>query len=310
MKKITLILMIIFISQIIYCQNDTSQVSFVSYWSNGDSFDFEIVKIKTQWKADALAKSDTSRYIANFKVVDSTDTSYTIKWSFRTNLKSTYQLPDETVSHLSKYEITEVLYQTSELGDFIGIVNWNEIGEKTRSMLTDIFLALGYSDEETLQSIGPIISLYSTKEGVETYIFPELRYLHFPFGAAYSARDTIEYEENYPNLLGGDPIRGEGKLFFESVDFENDHCVLWQQVRLNPDDTKMMISQLLKQMGMSDKEFNKEMKKAEYDIISNNRFEYFNYPGIPLDINAKRESIIDIGNESGKRIDEVKIKLL
>ncbi|MFN8207994.1 MAG: hypothetical protein U0T82_11385 [Bacteroidales bacterium] len=309
MQKFTLSLAIIFISQILFCQTDISQISFVSYWSKGDSFDFEIVKMRTQWKADTLAKNDTSRYIANFLVVDSTDKSYTIKWSCKTNLKYTYKLPDDIALNLSKYEITEVLYQTSELGEFIGIINWKEIGAKTRSMLTDMFSALGLDENETTVRIEPFISLLSTKEGVETYIFPELRYLHFPSGASFSVEDTIEYEENYPNLLGGDPVRGKGILFIESVDFENDHCVMRQQVRLNSEDTKKMISQLLFKMGITDKEFEKEMKRAEYDIISNNRFEFFYYPGIPIDIDAIRESIIDIGSESGKRIDEVHITL-
>jgi hypothetical protein len=52
------------------------------------------------------------------------------------------------------------------------------------------------------------------------------------------------------------------------------------------------------------------MKNAKFDIKDNNRFEYYYHPGIPVKIETHRESIIDMANEKGKRVDQTIIELL
>jgi hypothetical protein len=63
-------------------------------------------------------------------------------------------------------------------------------------------------------------------------------------------------------------------------------------------------------MGLGDKEMKEAMKNAKFDIKDNNRFEYYYHPGIPVKIETHRESIIDMANEKGKRVDQTIIELL
>ena len=69
-------------------QSDSTNVAFVSYWSVGDEWHFRITKIKEQWKEGVLAKKDSSQYIAWLEVIDSTENSYKIKWSFENAILS------------------------------------------------------------------------------------------------------------------------------------------------------------------------------------------------------------------------------
>lgn len=291
-------------------QDELNKVSFVSYWSNGDSYDFKITKIKQQWRGGELIKNDSTQYIANFKIIDSTASSYKIMWSYETDLKSTYNVPDELLQKFAKYKITEVIYSTSELGEFQGIENWQEIGEVMNSMFTDL-INFGGGNNKLLKdkiriSMTPFIDMYSTKNGIEQLVLSELQYFHFPFGLEYDIREPIEYIEELPNMFGGAPIKGNAKLFFESVDFNKNHCVLINEMKLNPDDTKKVISLALKKMGLE----GKTIKDAKFNIIDENRFEYYYNPGIPIKIETKRTSIIDIDTEKGKRIDKMIIELI
>lgn len=90
----------------VFSQSQSKKKSFVSYWSKGDNYDFKITKVKQQWRESELIKNDSTQYIANFKVIDSTASSYKIKWSYKTDLKNTYNIPDELLQKFAKYEMT------------------------------------------------------------------------------------------------------------------------------------------------------------------------------------------------------------
>ncbi|MFT4758561.1 MAG: hypothetical protein ACI9XO_001286 [Paraglaciecola sp.] len=54
-------------------------------------------------------------------------------------------------------------------------------------------------------------------------------------------------------MLGGKPIRGDAKLYFDSGDFENSFCILIQEMKLNSEDTKDIVTALIKQLKLNEK---------------------------------------------------------
>ena len=148
MRKILSLIIILTISTNLFSQIDTTKVAFVSYWSIGDSYDFKISKIKKQWKEGKLTKDQKQVYIANFTVIDSTENSYIIKWSYENDLGNTYKIPEKLLDKFSKYKITEIKYKTSEVGDLLEILNWKEVRETMNSMFDDIIEVLGGKDEK------------------------------------------------------------------------------------------------------------------------------------------------------------------
>ena len=314
MKKKLLMVVMLIVTTNLFSQVDTTKVAFVSYWSIGDSYNFKVSKINQQWKEGTLTKDQKQEYVANFTVIDSTQTSYTIKWSYENDLGNTYKIPEKLLNRFSKYKITEIEYKTSEVGDLIEILNWKEVGETMNSMFDDIVEVLGEEDEkkkETLKTaMQPFKQIYSSKQGVEQLVLKELQYFHFPMGVEFNITKPMFYDEELPNMFGGNPIKAKAKLYFEDVDFDDSFCTFKQEMSLNPDDTREILKQIFKKMNLDDKGMEKAFKTAVFEINDRNTYEYYYNPGVPYKIEAIRETTIDIDKEKGKRIDKTIIELI
>jgi hypothetical protein len=314
MNKYFIFIVTLLFSSSLISQTDTTKVSFVAYWSLGDSYDFKVSKIKQEWKENQLKKDEKQEYIANFTVIDSTETSYTIRWTFENNLENTYKIPQELLDKFSKYKLTEIEYKTSELGEFIEILNWQQVSEIMMNMIDDIVEVLSEDDEnkkETLtNAMNPLKSVYSSKEGIESIVLKELQYFHFPMGVEFDTTKPLFYEDELPNFFGGNPIKADAKLYFDKVDFEEGFCVLHQEMTLNPDDTITMLKDFFTQAKLNEDEMEKAMKTAEIKINDKNTYEYYFDPGVPHKIETHREAIININNEKGKRIEKTIIELI
>lgn len=314
MRKTLSLITILLISTNLFSQIDTTKIAFVSYWSIGDSYNFKISKIKKQWKEGKLTKDQKEDYIANFKVIDSTENSYTINWSYENDLGNTYKIPEKLLGRFSKYKITEIKYKTSEVGYLIEILNWKEVGDTMNSMIVDIIEVLGDKDEmkkDALKTaLQPFKQIYSSKQGVEQLVLKELQYFHFPMGLEYDITEPLLYDDELPNMLGGRPIKAKAKLYFENVDFEESFCVIKQELSLDPKDTKDLLKQFFKQMKLGNKEVKKALETAVLQIEDKNVFEYYYNPGIPHRIETIRETIIDIDKAKVKNIDKTIIELI
>ena len=314
MMKILSLITILLISTNLFSQIDTTKIAFVSYWSIGDSYNFKISKIKKQWKEGKLTKDQKQDYIANFKVIDSTENSYTINWSYENDLGNTYKIPEKLLDRFSKYKITEIKYKTSEVGYLIEILNWKEVGDTMNSMIVDIIEVLGDKDEmkkDALKTaLQPFKQIYSSKQGVEQLVLKELQYFHFPMGLEYDITEPLLYDDELTNMLGGRPIKAKAKLYFENVDFEESFCVIKQELSLDPKDTKDLLKQFFKQMKLGNKEMKKALETAVLQIEDKNVYEYYYNPGIPNRIETIRETIIDIDKEKVKNIDKTIIELI
>lgn len=314
MRKTLSLITILLISTNLFSQIDTTKIAFVSYWSIGDSYNFKISKIKKQWKEGKLTKDQKEDYIANFKVIDSTENSYTINWSYENDLGNTYKIPEKLLDRFSKYKITEIKYKTSEVGYLIEILNWKEVGDTMNSMIVDIIDVLGDKDEmkkDALKTaLQPFKQIYSSKQGVEQLVLKELQYFHFPMGLEYDITEPLLYDDELTNMLGGRPIKAKAKLYFENVDFEESFCVIKQELSLDPKDTKDLLKQFFKQMKLGNKEVKKALETAVLQIEDKNVFEYYYNPGIPHRIETIRETIIDIDKAKVKNIDKTIIELI
>ena len=314
MMKILSLITILLISTNLFSQIDTTKIAFVSYWSIGDSYNFKISKIKKQWKEGKLTKDQKQDYIANFKVIDSTENSYTINWSYENDLGNTYKIPEKLLDRFSKYKITEIKYKTSEVGYLIEILNWKEVGDTMNSMIVDIIEVLGDKDEMKKDALKtamqPFKQIYSSKQGVEQLVLKELQYFHFPMGLEYDITEPLLYDDELTNMLGGRPIKAKAKLYFENVDFEESFCVIKQELSLDPKDTKDLLKQFFKQMKLGNKEMKKALETAVLQIEDKNVYEYYYNPGIPNRIETIRETIIDIDKEKVKNIDKTIIELI
>lgn len=308
------ILFLFLLSLIGNSQTDSTKVAFVSYWSVGDSYDFNITKTTKKWDKNNQVKEDKKEYQANFTVVDSTADSYTIRWSYANELKKNYQIPDELAEKFAKYSVTEIIYKTSEVGDFVELVNWKEISKNMQNMFGDLIAVLGKEDKnlkkQLEEALNPMLELYNSKEGIESLVLKELQYFHYPMGVEFDYSEPFLYDDELPNLLGGEPIKGKGKLTFTNVNLEEGFCIMKQELTLDPEDTKKLILDVFKRMNIESNQAEQMLQKAIFTIKDENIFEYYYYPGIPHKIETLREMHIDINETKMKRTDQITIELL
>lgn len=314
MKKYLNTAIFLFVCSSSFSQIDSTKVSFISYWSIGDSYDFKVSKIKQKWKNDELTKDENQQYIANFTVIDSTESSYTIKWSYENNLENNFKIPQKLIDKFEKYKLTEIEYKTSEVGDFIEILNWQQVCELMLNMVDDVVEVLSEDDETKKKALKdamtPFKTVYSSKEGIENIVLKELMYFHFPMGVEFDISEPILYEDELPNMFGGNPIKADGKIYFDNVDFEEGFCIMYQELTLNPNDTMQLLKDFFIQSKIDGDAMKKALKTAEIKINDKNTYEYYFDPGVPHKIEAFRESIININNEKSKSIEKTIIELI
>lgn len=320
-QKITLLLSLFF-SLAIYSQIDSTKIAFIAYWSIGDDYDFKVSKVKREWKNDVLTKKDSSQYIANFKVLDSTEESYKIQWTYKNNIVSTFQEKAEKIFEdkeavnqiLKKNDLSKVIYKTNELGEFIEILNWKELGESTKLLLQEMLNNFEKKNPEKVNELrnamNPIIDIYSSKQGLEQLAIKELQYFHSPFGLEYDITEPIEYKQELPNVLGGEPILADATLTFEEVDFENSFCSLKEETVINPDDTKRVVQELFTRMKIDESKTDNTFDNAVFDITDLNYYQYYFYPGVPHYIYGGRKFVLKMEKTDIEKIEELYIELI
>lgn len=309
------LLFFFFGSLICFSQTDSTKVPFVAYWSIDDNYDYAITKIKKKWSKGELKKTDSTTYFANFSVIDSTETEYLISWKLKSNFLN---LPAEFSNLLNdKSIVLELKYKTNELGEFLGIENWQEVSTVIEAMFATAFVNMKSKLDETditklKEAIQPFIDVYTSKEGVESLLLEELLFFHYPMGVELDFTEPYIYEDEYDNFFGGNPLRGTSKITFEEVDFEEGFCVFKVESAIYPEDSKQMLKEMIKQMSNTTdmNKLNEIIDEGKYEIYDNHLFAYYFYPGLPLYIETNRTSDVEIEGVEGKVEEMVRVEMI
>ncbi len=276
----------------IFSQSDQDSIIFIAYWAMQDRYEFEVTKIEKSWKNAAEIKNDSIVYRAVFEVLDSTESSYSIKWSFLQDVADTYDFPQRYLDSMNNFQFTEVLYTTTELGEFVEIDNWKEISKIMKELFQDILDISArehQANREALEeAVRPWMDIYSSEDGIESFLLQELSYLHYPFGYGYSVKDTLSFEEELPNFLGGDPILGDGILYFDKVDLEEEYCSFVYEMQVRPEEARRFLHQYYESTQMNDPEVKDLIDTSILDIRDVDRYSYYFDYGIPVYIETAR----------------------
>lgn len=292
-------------------QTEQVFVPIISYWKDGDSYDYHVTKIKRKMTDGNITRDDSVTYTANFKVINAKESGYTIEWQYKTDLMG-LGISEELTKKYSKYAQTKVIYETDDVGAFKQVLNWKEISQMMDAIVSE-FISSTYKDkkeqEQMYKTISPLLSVYGSKEGIEQIALKELQYFHFPMGYEFSVTDTLEYQDLLPNLLGGDPIHGDARIFVKHVDFDST-CSLSHEMKLNPEDTKNMIYLFCQKMNLDEKAMKQAIDDAVFEINDTNSYEFLFSPGIPSKLETKRETIINLLNENVIQHEIIRLELI
>ena len=295
----------LFLSHHLFSQND-STVAFVAYWEVGDTRFFKITKSKKKSVSGQKDELEEQSYIARLSVIDATDTTYTLTYKFENPLIKAVPILKEAADFFTDYEEFSIVYQTDEYGDFMGIVNWQEISDMIKEFMEDAVIKLDDGETDVKAIMSPILEVFTSKDGIESLVAKELNLIHTPFGAEYNEADTLEYEDLLPNLFGGDPIPTMGIMYFDSVNYQTNYASFVNSSEINSSAAKKMVTDMMEAMvekagSISEEERIDRMREIEkvysdmvMEIRDYNVFEYWYYPGWPKRIKADR--IVNVAN--------------
>lgn len=307
----------------LYSQVDSTKISIAAYWSIGDSYDFKISKVDQEWRDEVLTKKDSSQHIANFKVVDSTENSYTVEWTYKNSLFNTVNeglmemINDpEVLENIAKAnEVNKVIYETDEVGEFIQVLNWKELGEATSSYMENVIVGVlkerpDITEQKLRDFLQPFKETFSTQQGIEEFTVDEIQLFHYLLGYDYDITEPIEFDQEFPNMFGGDPIMGETILTFEEVDFEESFCSVLEKTTINAEDSKRVIYSFLEKIMPDKTEFERVLDNTLLDIKDLNYFQFYYNPGIPHYIYHGRKVEMNVDGAITERINETYIELV
>ena len=182
---------------------DTS-ATLITYWSEGETQTLHISQSKSKFKKGTLISEEASSYTAQIKVLEETETSYTIQWTYK-NI-SALKSKDPFSKRIAKMtEGLKVIYKTDEVGIFSGIVNLTEIQQYMNTSL-DVIISEYENNPDLAPAMNQVRAIFSSKEAIEQLVIRDIQLYHSVYGSEYILNEEYSGETLLPNVLGGDPF--------------------------------------------------------------------------------------------------------
>lgn len=294
-------------------QADSAVVPFSARWKTGDLEYFRVTKVKKTWQDRKLVQNDSTQYIAEFRVLETDNENYTIRWKLKNPLLQGFNLPQASYEKLSKiYDTTTIIYLTSRHGAFRGVINWKETSMMITDMLNELIRlkseATKKDPAEIRNNYLPLLSVYSSKRGIEQLVFNELQIFHFPFGNQYTIGQLYGYTEELPVMQNMEPITGSGVVFVRKFNRKLKECELVQRMKISPDTAKIFLKDYFKKVGVLPGGMESTLRASQLEINDNNIFLYTLEPLFPVNITVERETLIYVLDDKIRQTDKTLIE--
>lgn len=226
----------------------------VAYWSEGDVRDVVVRHDKTKTSGNGQTTRESVRYNATFRILEETEESYTIEWTYgEFEIEEVSNPLLATLAGIS--EGMKIIYRTDELGTFKELVNWEDVrryvelgideAEKAlREKLGDNPEAGAYVD----QFMAQFRELFSTREGIENTL-TEIQLCHEPFGLEYTLNERLSGDTLLPNVFGGDPIPATIEVEMTELVPDENHARIVISQRVDEEKARDMVYEFVKKLA-------------------------------------------------------------
>jgi hypothetical protein len=297
-------------------QSSSKDFEIVAYWGPDESYLYQIEKITTTYLNGQLQKTDTAIYEALFEVIDSTETHYELAWTVMGSSLQQLSLPDTILQKLSSLANKELgyVYRTDEVGSFLALTNHAEVRLamlEQFAVIEDMFSEPA-ERQKFINTLAPFKDLLVSNEGIEALVAKELQLFHLLYGLAVDSGEHFDYDEALPNLFGGAPITGKGKLYHTTTDTSEGRFTMINEMRTDPKSTKAFLKQALPIMVptiANNKDFKKVLKKSSIQIIDRQVFELYYGYCLPHLIQSERKTELVLPTEQRIKIEQLNIRL-
>tara|TARA_R110002020_G_scaffold138602_8_gene308981 strand:- start:5634 stop:6551 length:918 start_codon:yes stop_codon:yes gene_type:complete len=214
--------MLVVMSQVAYSQinMEDSTVRTIAYWDLKETNSYQITLASFEIIGTDTSKWNEIAYVVDMEVLDSTENSYEVSWTYRDfvlNLgerDSAYQSLMEKLMTISEGSL--VKFRTDEYGAFQEVTNWEDISEFYRKS-GDTLKSMFGNVPQINEMVDQTFASYKTKNSIETQSIKDvLQFLNF-HGAEYKLGEEMSGVINSPNVLGKNRLETQVYVLLEEI---------------------------------------------------------------------------------------------
>ena len=311
-QSLRLLLCLVIFGYSFQCMGQIDSIYLTANWSVGDAYDFQVTKTTLSQGRPGRTTPDTQTYLAHFKVIDSTDAGYIIRWRTGRDLDR-LGLNEKQLEDMADLRWTDVIYSTTPSGEFRHIENWQAVRYETKRFFTKLAKmtpGADQVDESNIQRIvAPRMRGYQSRESMEKGIFRELTVFHAPFGTTYVMGDPQIVNDTPMELMPGRTMQADIYVYLDSIDVSTGLCSIRQEMTVDGDDLRENVlgSKNSKKLRAEAK---KALTRSEMTLKDRNLFQHYFRSGTPKRIEASREVGVTVDRRKTVTTLEVLIELI
>ncbi len=223
-------------------------VDVIPHWIKNEAHSLKIKSTTTE-----LIYGKTFNYLSAFDakyiVKEVSVEGYTLEWTY-TNSKLAPAEPQIEHQILAKLIGTKILIQLSDIGRFVGILNYEEVKAAADKALDTLILS---SKKPTVIAQFKLAKqLISTKQGLEISLLKHLKLHNLSFGFNYKLNFIQTNYIKLSNPLGGQPFDAVEKVQLTKLDRIDSVCTIETSKVVDAKNIKIsMLENLKKQQNLS-----------------------------------------------------------
>lgn len=271
MKTTLFICLLLSMPVLSYSQNrfTDSTATCIAFWNKNDSRIYKITHSKTKYSRQGQKLTTTGNYEAHIRVIDSTETGFTIEWKY-SNF-SVAGAPENALNSLQTImEGLKIIYKTDDVGMFAELINWEEVRDFAFSNYEKA-IANKSQSTEFVAALNQIKSIFKSKENIEALLIKEVQLFHAPFGKEYSKTKEL-LETELPNVTGGAPFPATLTITLDELNVKNDSIRISINQTIDKGKAGPIIADILKKLSAEpitdEAEMKKQIKNMEISDIN------------------------------------------
>ena len=225
MKRFFIISLMLFSIVNFFGQIDMSDstMQVIGYWDLGDKQSYALTNDTYTILNGDTTKRTIIKYNVDVTVLEATESSYIIEWSYKNTFVNSYSALIEKCSKMN--DNLKIKIKTDEFGGFQEVVNWKELKKHIESSIDNLT-----DQEKNNPDLDKVMNqrktLYRTKAGIEQNAIKEIQQFYTYHGGKYTLGEKIESKIKVANTLGGENFDCDFTLSLDELSPEDNDGVL------------------------------------------------------------------------------------
>lgn len=295
---------------------DGGTVTCVAYWDKKEAVVYHVAETEETYKngKDSPNKITKTEYDINLSVIDSAEKTYTVDLTY-SNFYSD-QEKDRDFEMLKLFGKLHIKYQTTELGEFIRIINKKEIAALMTPLIdklrNELMAKIKKEDEkqEAGLAFDNLKTFVSDTSNVEGLFAENIYALHTFYGLELHLNKEENVPVEYPTV-GNLKLSGKGKLLLSEINKAKGECKI--QLTQQPEKdalTEYARKMLVMLLGDFSKKAKKEVASLKLSGSSKLKYTMSLSTGWFSKIAITSNATVTVGDESHRTVSKTTMVML